>query len=189
MFSFLICLYYWNIVTEWKVYVFGVFLVRIFQHSDWMLRDTPYSVRIQFVSCRIQSECGKMRTRKTSNTDTFHAVSVKSVFKILSESKMDREVNYFHKMLNFRCLTGFFWIRKNINSWKIILSWRRLLSYRNQSIDLLRKSMDWFLYDIGLCHERINGDGIWWFAGNSLSRNFLKAHSKVWYHFWQLKSL
>ena len=26
---------------------------------------------------------------------------------------------------------------------------RRLLSYRNQSIDLLRKSVDWFLYDNG----------------------------------------
>ena len=30
------------------------------------------------------------------------------------------------------------------------------LSYRNQSIDLLCKSMDWFLYDNGLRHERVN---------------------------------
>ena len=29
------------------------------------------------------------------------------------------------------------------------------LSYRNQSIDLLCKSMDWFLYDNGLRHERV----------------------------------
>ena len=29
------------------------------------------------------------------------------------------------------------------------------LSYRNQSIDLLSKSMDWFLYDNGLHHERV----------------------------------
>ena len=35
------------------------------------------------------------------------------------------------------------------------LSWRRPLSYRNQSIDLLRKSIDWFLYDNGLRHERV----------------------------------
>ena len=28
-----------------------------------------------------------------------------------------------------------------------LISWRRPLSYRNQSIDLLCKSMDWFLYD------------------------------------------
>ena len=38
----------------------------------------------------------------------------------------------------------------------LTLSWRRPISYRNQSIDLLGKSMDWFLYDIGLCHERVN---------------------------------
>ena len=33
--------------------------------------DTPYRY---FVSLRIQSECGKIRTRKTPNTDTFQAV-------------------------------------------------------------------------------------------------------------------
>ena len=36
------------------------------------------------------------------------------------------------------------------------LSWRRPLSYRNQSINLLRKSMDWFLYDNGLRYEKVN---------------------------------
>ena len=29
-----------------------------------------------------------------------------------------------------------------------------VLSYRNQSIDLQGKSIDWFLYDGGLRHER-----------------------------------
>ena len=29
------------------------------------------------------------------------------------------------------------------------------LSYRNQSIDLRSKSMDWFLYDRDLRHERV----------------------------------
>ena len=38
----------------------------------------------------------------------------------------------------------------------LTLSWWRQLSYRNQSIDLLRKSMDWFLYDSDLHYERIN---------------------------------
>ena len=33
------------------------------------------------------------------------------------------------------------------------------LSYRNQSTDLLSKSMDWFLYDNGVRHERVK-DGI-----------------------------
>ena len=37
----------------------------------------------------------------------------------------------------------------------LTLSRRRPLSYRNQSIDLLLKSVDWFLYDKGLRHERV----------------------------------
>ena len=37
----------------------------------------------------------------------------------------------------------------------LTISWRRPSSYRNQSIDLLCKTMDWFLYDNGLCHERV----------------------------------
>ena len=40
----------------------------------------------------------------------------------------------------------------------LTLSWRRTLSYRNQFIDLLCKSMDWFLYDNGLRHERVKVD-------------------------------
>ena len=39
----------------------------------------------------------------------------------------------------------------------ITLSWRRSLSYRNQFIDLQNKSMDWFLYDKDLRHERVKG--------------------------------
>ena len=37
----------------------------------------------------------------------------------------------------------------------LTLSWRKPLSYRNQSIDLRSKSMVWFLYDNGLRHERV----------------------------------
>ena len=36
----------------------------------------------------------------------------------------------------------------------LTLSWRRPLSYRNQSI-FRSKSMDWFLYDIGLRRVRV----------------------------------
>ena len=45
----------------------------------------------------------------------------------------------------------------------LTLSWRRPLSYRNQSIDFLCKLMDWFLCDNGLRHERVNQnfDGCW----------------------------
>ena len=41
--------------------VFGVILVRIFPHSDWIRRDT-------------QSASGKIQTRITPNTDTFYTV-------------------------------------------------------------------------------------------------------------------
>ena len=34
----------------------------------------------------------------------------------------------------------------------LTLSWRRSLSYRNQSIDLLCKTIDWFLNDRDFCH-------------------------------------
>ena len=37
----------------------------------------------------------------------------------------------------------------------LTLSWRRPTSYRNQSIDLQSKLMNWFLYDISLRHERV----------------------------------
>ena len=40
----------------------------------------------------------------------------------------------------------------------LTLSGWRPLSYRNQSIDLRSKSMDWFLYDNDLHHERVKGD-------------------------------
>ena len=37
----------------------------------------------------------------------------------------------------------------------LTLSWRRSLSYRNQSIYLQSKSVDWFLYDRYLRHEGV----------------------------------
>ena len=54
-----------------------------------------------------------------------------------------------------------FWRKQNlhtnewVNKWINALSWRRPLSYRNQSIDFQSKSMDWFLYDNSLRHERV----------------------------------
>ena len=54
------------------------------------------------------------------------------------------------------CFKYFSW-RKGI---VLTLSWRRPLSYRNQSIDLLCKSMDWFLYDNGLRHDRVKGTNL-----------------------------
>ena len=38
----------------------------------------------------------------------------------------------------------------------LTISWRMSLSYRNQSVDLLSKRFDSFLYDSYIRHERVN---------------------------------
>ena len=43
----------------------------------------------------------------------------------------------------------------NHQSSLLTLSWQGPLSYRNQSIDLQSKSMDWFLCDNDPPHERV----------------------------------
>ena len=59
-------------------------------------------------------------------------------------------------------------------SWILTLSWRGLLSYRNQSINLRCKSMDWFLYDNGLRYERVKQFGEYKYLRNFPFRVYLK---------------
>ena len=72
--------------TAWKLSVFGVILVRIFPHSEWIRRDTEY-------------------LRMWENLDQNNS-------------------EYRHLL------------RSDRDAWTLALSWRRSLSYRNQSIDL-----------------------------------------------------
>ena len=69
--SFLSIIYFF----AWRVSVFGVILVRIFPHSDWIRSDISWYVYEMYmryeVSLRIQPKCRKMPTRITPNTDTF----------------------------------------------------------------------------------------------------------------------
>ena len=60
----------------------------------------------------------------------------------------------------------FQWLSNNV----LTLSWRRPLSYRNQSIE----SMDWFLYDNGPRHERVNEKTIHQRYINSLINEIFK---------------
>ena len=66
----------------------------------------------------------------------------------------------------------------------LTLSRRRPLSYRNQSIDLLRKSVDWFLYDNDLRFERVNSNQTcsYWAWNKVVSRclNFKYVAIKLW---------
>ena len=61
----------------------------------------------------------------------------------------------FVAMYNSFCIL-FCMLRHQVLFIILTLSWRRPFLYRNQSIDLLCKSMDWFLYDNALRHERVN---------------------------------
>ena len=50
----------------------------------------------------------------------------------------------------------------------LILSWRRLLSYRNQSIDLESNGLDWFLYNRDIRHERVKLCAKYWHCMKSV---------------------
>ena len=59
---------YWHIpdsilgITAWKVYVFWVFLVRIFPRSDWIRRDTPYLSEFSLNAEKYRPEKHQIRT-------------------------------------------------------------------------------------------------------------------------------
>ena len=74
--------------TAWKVSVLGVILVRVFPHSNWV------SLRIQFKSFRIKSECGKIHTRIN-----FYAVKVPKV--ILAFLSFAKRFTFFWKTSQF----------------------------------------------------------------------------------------
>ena len=69
--------------------------------------------------------------------------------------KIYRYVPYGYRIL---LASVSFWDVEKVLKLRLIsltLLWRRPLLYRNQSIDLQSKSMDYFLYDNGLRHERV----------------------------------
>ena len=53
------------------------------------------------------------------------------------------------------CQCGWFFSMVIYDDMLLIFSWWRSLPYRNQSIDLLYKSMEWFLYDRDVRHEKV----------------------------------
>ena len=56
---------------------------------------------------------------------------------------------------NIGYLMKFNFVSLYCHNLKLSISRRRPLAYRNESIDLQSKSMDWFLYDNGLRHGRV----------------------------------
>ena len=73
------------------------------------------------------------------------------IFYAVSLAKTD-----LHSKYKFNFVFGSSFERNHLlNLFILTLSWRRPLSYRNQFNDLRSKSMDWFLYNNGLRHERV----------------------------------
>ena len=78
------------------------------------------------------------------------------------ENKHQRKLIFWHILCTYKALVegG---IHMNKSDKKLhkglymTLSWWRSLSYRKQSIYLLCKLMDWFLYNRDLRHERVQG--------------------------------
>ena len=68
-----------------------------------------------------------------------------------------------------------------LNPFHLTLSWRRPLSYRNQAIDLLCKSIDWFLYDNGFRHERVNFLVLWSTILLLFGSTFHAQSYEIWY--------
>ena len=62
----------------------------------------------------------------------------------------------------------------------LILSWRRSLSYRNRPINLRSKSMDWFLFDKDLRHERFKRPLRYCFRARFRSEAMLKMRRGIW---------
>ena len=60
--------------------------VHMWSFSDSYFPAVGLNTETYWVFLRIQCKCGKIQTRKTPNTDTFHAVQGSSVFKSLQKT-------------------------------------------------------------------------------------------------------
>ena len=97
--NFEIFLVFSTFLTAWKVPNTEFFMVRIFPHS---------------VNLRIQSECGKIRTRKTPYLNTFHAVP-----KILSLRNLARQLSVSVSGHNHLVSFQLWWMEAMLQSEKL----------------------------------------------------------------------
>ena len=69
--------------NKYKIHILCVQSVRIWSYSGPHFPAFELNMDRYSVSLRIQSECRKMRTRITPNTDTFHAVISQFITKFI----------------------------------------------------------------------------------------------------------
>ena len=112
--------------SAWKVSVFGVFQVLIFPHLDWIRGDTKrYSV-----SLPIQSECRKIRIRKTPNTDTFHEVQLNFVFHLHEDFHIFCNLAHSMKKILYLLENKFLYLLEmNLNFFK----WKKFLYFSKEN--------------------------------------------------------
>ena len=79
--------------------------------------------------------------------------SVASLFQFWSS--VFKCVNHTVIMVEIFCCKFFLSSSVSCQYYLLTLLWQRSLSFTNQSIDFFYKSMDWFLYDNDLRHERV----------------------------------
>ena len=127
--------------------IFRVFMVPIFPHLG------PHSLLIQ-------SECGKMRTSKTPNTDIFHAVCITEAYlEPCQASKMKWFVKivtflyYFNKVLHLIYLTRFL-IRLRDKHMILIVAKKHLENTYYQIIKVYQRSHGMIKYS--LAAEAVN---------------------------------
>ena len=163
---------------HWKLNIVGFTAVPFHCTISFPLRKKyPYLELFWSAFSRIRTEygeileCGKMRTRITPNTDTFHAVfGILSkhfcevcdypanvyLFKV-SKRNTRKMCEIYSKLTTITPETSFRYLflvslLLNLNLvivffYSLTLSRPMFPSYRNQLVDLLWKSSDWFLYD------------------------------------------
>ena len=73
------------------------------------------------VSLRIHSECGKMTTRITPNTDTFHAMVMMIIFLLLTENSINYNMNLQNFTHHLNYLETIHWGAESNVCWKNFL--------------------------------------------------------------------
>ena len=162
------------------------FLVCIFPHSDWIWREEYLSA--------LSPNAGKYGPEKAPYLDTSRSVSYgfHNIFEAqvvgfsepyqISRMELFAKIAAFNSVLNSPGRTSW---RKKVNS-EFSLYWvwessyqlvfnsfvTEVLLFRNESIDLQRKSMEWFVYDRDLRQERVKW-AMWWYVLTGYSLLFL----------------
>ena len=122
-----------------------------------------------------------MHDRRSTSAWKFPTIlKYSSLFKLF-----DVKFSIAHLITNLKCF------RRGWIGWiSLTLSWRRCLSYRNQSIDLHDESMNWFLSDNDFRHERVKLQRKWtqkWFEFKSCIGNIFWNNNNArqsLYHKW-----